>query len=121
MIFVDHAHFPPQNPLFIIHNALGLLLSLRLDHWNESLRGLNNPRGRSASVTNCIILTPTHEGFQTEERLVPDLKPTLGSAGEVAKRKFRLVFQSVSCPLDFRLATRLQAHVHPYYTRYRTW
>ena len=53
---------------------------LRLDHWSESLRGLNNPRGRGendaisdrgvAEVTNCIISHPDHEGFQTEERLV---------------------------------------------------
>ena len=50
---------------------------LRLDHWSESLRGLNNPRGRGENdaisdrgVAEVTIAHPDREGFQTEERLV---------------------------------------------------
>ena len=71
--------------------------TLRLDHWSESLRGLNNPRGRGendaisdlgyASVTIASFLIPTTRVFKPRRDSfggLTDLEPTPGSAREAA-------------------------------------
>ena len=61
---------------------------LRLDHWNESLRGLNN-----LVIPTTRVFKPRRDSFSD----LTDLEPMLGNAGEAAWRVFWLGFR----PLEF--------------------